>query len=259
MVHMDKVAVNWLNNESQSIAQVYSSGLEYCLLSEDFRQCHDFVYCKDFLQDAVQAFLNNREAEIYGFEYNPITDPPVYLKKTRIALANKSDKDFLSRVPNTLDFVNQFAKKLHLKKTKAFEANPPKTYKQVVVMDGSQRWLNSPPLLSVYTLFLRCGFAHTIGTDFMDTINGIIDGKVKCYGREDATQLRGALEGIKKILSLGYRAFFYIDDSKNYPSGVDIDSMHNDGGIVGFSSGYSLDICRYWHRKSLAKRLEAKQ
>lgn len=257
---MQKIEVNWLNNNSPSISQIYTSGLEYCFISDDMRQCHDFVYCKDFLQDAVQAFLHSRVANIYGFSYDPKTSPAICMQRTRIALANSSDRDFANNIANTLDFVNQFAKKLHLKPTQVFEAaTPPKKYRCAVVTDGSPRWMNSPPMLSMYTLLLRCGCVHTIGKDCMETVRSITESKIKCYGRDDVSQLKDAMKGIEKILSLGYRPFFYIDNDKNYPSGVDINTMHNEGGIVGFSSGYSRDICRYWHRKSLAKRLETKK
>lgn len=257
---MNTVEVKWLKTPcSNSIAQIYSSGLEYCFISEDMKQCHAMVYCKDFLQDAVQAFLHGKSASIYGFNYNPKDKPLLFTKKTRVALANKSDNNLKERIPHLIDFLNQFNKRLHLKPTKVREvSNPPKPYAKcgVFLTDGSARWMNSPPMISMYSLLLRCGCAHTIGNDCMDTINGIIKGTVKPYQRNDSSQLSGALKGIEIILKLGYRPFFYIDTTKNYPKETYIDTMHNSAGIVGFSNGFSRQICPYWHRKSLAKRLE---
>jgi hypothetical protein len=150
---------------------------------------------------------------------------------------------------------------MHLKPTKVKEVNnPPKQYAKsgIFLTEGSSRWMNSPPMISMYSLLLRCGCAHISGNDCMDTINGIINGKVKAYQRDDASQLKGALPGIELILKLGYRPFFYIDTAKNYPKETYIDTMHNSAGIVGFSSGFSRQICPYWHRKSLVNRCTKK-
>lgn len=259
---MEKIEIKWLKSSSTSnIGQIYSSGLEYCFISKNMEQCHALIYCKDFLQDAVQAHLHGKSASIYGFTYNPKTKPPIDLEKTRIALVNKSDDKFAEKIPHLLDFLNQFAKKLHLKPTRVLEvSNPPKRYSGcgVFVTEGSPRWMNSPPLISMYSLLLRCGCAHTAGNDAMKTIKSIINGTIKPYQSSDSSQLRSALNGIEKIVKMGYRPFFYIENAKNYPKDIDIDTMHNMGGIVGFSSGGTEDICPYWHRKSLAKRLGSK-
>lgn len=259
---MAKTDVQWLKSSSTGhIGQIYSSGIEFCFVSDDNRQCHPFVYCKDFLQDAVHGHLHNKRASIYGFSYDPASKPPISLKRTRIALANKSDKAFASRIPAMLEFLNYFAKQLKLKRTRAYEVtNPPKKYGSgVFVTIGSPRWMNSPPLLSMYSLLMRVGLAHTVGADPMTTLEGVASGKVKPYQANDRTQLAGALKGIREILKVGYRKFFYIDTEKNYPKGAVIDTMHNSCGIVGFSSGYSRGVVPYWHRKSLKKELEAKK
>lgn len=255
-MNTQKIEINWLKRSGSHLCEIYSQGLQYCFISDKMEQCHQFVFCKDFLQDAVQAFWNDSQASIYGFSYSS-KNPPICQKKTRIALANQSDKSFLSRAESILDFINQFAKRMHLKKSKIYEvSNPPKKYKSgVLFVEGSQRWINNPPMLSMYSLLLRCGGAHTVGNDCMDTVNKLMNGKIKCYGANDASYLKSALGGIKKILSLGYRPFFYIEDKKNYPK-VDIGTMHGSAGIVGFSSGYSKSVCRYWHRKSLEARLK---
>lgn len=253
---MEKINIKWLKTQSNSIAQIYSSGLEFCFISDNLEQCHPFVFCKDFLQDAIYGFLHNKKASIYGFSYDPSTKPRLSMKRTRIALANQQDKDFAKKIPNTLDFINQFARKLRMKKTYVFESmDNPKKYSKcgIFVTDGSAKWMNSPPLISMYSLLMRCGFVHTIGEDFMTTIDGILKRKIKPYQSNDLTQLSGAINGIKKILDIGYRKFFYIDSQKNFPKTADIGTMHSSCGICGFSSGYSKNVVKFWHRKSLSK------
>jgi hypothetical protein len=258
---MEKIEVKWLKAQGGSIAQIYSSGLEFCFISDDMKQCHKFVFCKDFLQDAIHGHLHSKPASIYGFSYDPTTRPGLCTKRTRIALTNRNDKDFREKIPHMIDFVNQVARKLKLKQTKVFESlEVPPRYEKcgVFITDGSPMWMNSPPLVSMYTLMMRCGFAHTSGNNFMDTIEGIIKGKIKPYQSNDRTQLSGSINGIKNILKIGYRKFFFIDSAKNYPKDADIDTMHNSCGIVGFSNGYSRSVVRYWHRKSLKDVLEGK-
>ena len=46
--------IKWLEKPA-ALAQIYGSGLEYCFISKDGKQCCPFVYCKDFLQDAILA------------------------------------------------------------------------------------------------------------------------------------------------------------------------------------------------------------
>lgn len=247
----EKLSVKWLKTRQSTASQIYNSGLAYCFVSEDMRQCHPFVFCKDFLQDVVQSCLHEKEVAVYGFTYK--ADPPITMAATRIAITNVSDKGFDDRIPAMLDFINQFAGRLHLKPTTARKVD---NAKNVYITDGSSRWMNSPPLLSMYALLLRAGGAHTAGRDCMETINGLIDGTIPCYQREDAVQLRASRPGIEKILKIGYRPFFYIDSARNYPKDINISTLHNSSGIVNFSSGMTSSVCNYWHRKSLTKRLD---
>jgi len=251
---MQKVEIDWLKVSYGHIAQIYSSGVEFCFISDDNKQCHPFVYCKDFLQDVVHGHIHKKRSTIYGFSYDPEKQPPLSAKCTKIALANKSDKEFGVHVPKMLDFINQFAKKLKMKPTKIFEAESPiRKYAKsgVYVTEGSARWMNSPPLLSMYTLLMRIGLVHNVGVDCMETVNGILLGKISPYRATDKTQLKNAIKGINNILEVGYRKFFYIDDEKNYPKNAIIDTMHNSCGIVGFSNGMSNRVVPYWHRKSI--------
>lgn len=258
---MKTVKIQWLKTGGSGISQIYASGIQFCFVSDDLRQCHPLVYCKDFLQDAVHGYLHKQRASIYGFTYDPSSRPPLAMGRTRIALANKKDKAFADHIPAMVEFLNHFAKAMKLKPTRARAvSNPPPSYKSgVFLTDGSPRWMNSPPLLSMYSLLMRVGLAHTPGTDPMATLEGVASGKVKPYQTNDRSQAKSAINGIKNILKVGYRKFFYIDNEKNYPKNAVIDTMHNSCGIVGFSSGTSRRVVPYWHRKSLTNELEAKK
>lgn len=249
----EKVEIKWSRN-ALFLAQIYSSGLEYAFCSPTNEQCHSFVYCKDFLQDAVHAFLNGGTASIFGFTYSPAKNPALSMDRTRIILVNKSDPKFAEKIPNVLDFINQFSKRLKLKPTKVYQcSNSPRKYANgAFLFEASGMWMNAPVLISMYSLFLRAGFAHKIGTDPIKTIEQIISGKMGGYGSNDRTQLAGAKKGIDKILEHGYRKFFYIDTKRNYPAELNVGTMHGSTGIVAFANG--TRVVPYWTRKNLERK-----
>ena len=123
---MDKVKVTWASNHDT--AQIYSSGIELALCSDDNRQIGTFVLCKDFFQDAILAYLYNRTCGIYGYSYNPKTMPPVPQKNLKVFIANSKDAELGKKIPNTIDFLNQIEEKMGIQNTIAKECeNPPKS------------------------------------------------------------------------------------------------------------------------------------
>lgn len=249
-----KVNVKWLKSANSGIAQVYSSGLQYALVNDDYQQCHDFVFCKDFIQDAYHGFLHQQQASIYGFTYDPSTQPPLSLTKLRIVLVNSKDAKMGEKIPAVVDFINQFCKKMKLKPSRAIEVeNPPKAYSKcgAWIIEGSGMWINAPVLISMYSLLIRVGFTHKVGQDAETTIKNLVNGKSTPYQSNDRYQLQSAQKGIEQILKYGYRKHFFIDTVKNYPAGTQIGTMHNSTGIVAFSTGGSRSVCKYWTRKSI--------
>lgn len=240
------------------ILQMYSKGLEYSLVSADYRQCHPFVWCKDFLHDVLYATINNKWFEIYKFRFNPSIDAKPCLDKIRLMLTNSKDKKFSEKIPAILDFINQVEDRLKIKKTFVRKcADPPEGYKKagVFIFEGSKRWINAPPMLSLYTLLLRIGCSHTLGQPFMKTIEGISSGDIKGYQKKDAFWLRNTDIAFQKILRLGDRKIFHKDIKLNYPNNLQINSIHNKMGIIGFATDMILNavgepvIVPYWHSR----------
>lgn len=259
---MKRITVKWDfedTSEKEGIDQYYSDGLEFACTTRE-KQCSHFVYCKDFLQDAVWAMLYNEKVCVYGFVYDP-TFHPIDLDLTRVLLANSSDEHFCKKIPAVLDFMHQVEEKLGMRKTEVFLCeNPPDNYDNgVFFLESSQRWMSAPPLLSLYTLLIRCGFVHKSGTPFMDTLNDIKDGEIDAYQENDCEYVTQSMPGIKAILGLGYRKFFFKDIKKNYPRKVDIYDIHNDFGIVGFSKGITKNHMPYWHRQAIFTALDEKK
>lgn len=249
--------INWKPvPENAKILQIYSKGLEYALVSADYEQCHPFVWCKDFLHDVMYGTLHNKWFEIYKFKFDPTVDPAPCLDRSRLLLTNSKDKKFAEKIPAVIDFINQIEERLKIKKTFVRRCgDPPEGYQKagIFMFEGSKRWIQSPPMLSLYTLLLRVGFCHKLGDSFITTIEGVKSGDIKPYQRKDGHWLKSSDAALQKILRVGDRRIFYKDIQLNYPSNMQIDSIHNRLGIIGFSTdilhkaiGQPV-LVPYWH------------
>lgn len=231
--------IDWHSTPVQSkIIQIYNKGLEYALVSDDYEQCHEFVWCKDFLQDVIYATVNSKNFYLYKFFYCPEKHPKPSLKKTRILLANSKDKKFADKIPAVLDFINQIEDHLGMSRTTARECkNPPAAYSKtgVYLFEGSSRWLKAPAMLSMYTLLLRTGFAHNF-KNFETTISEIMSKKTTAYQRRDSSWLKNSEKGLNLILKKGDKKIFKKSLMFNYPEKMPVDQIHNKLGIVGFSN-----------------------
>ena len=245
----------WKKSPKAAILQIYSKGMEFALVSQDYKQCNPFVWCKDFLQDIVFASLQKKWINIYDFQYSPYIDPEPCLDKIRLLIANANDSNLRDKIPNILDILHQVEDKLEIKHSLVRECwLPPKNYKKsgVWMFEGSKRWIKSPPMLSLYALLIRVGCVHEIGVRYEKTFANIIAGVQKPYQKKDSLWLKHAMMGIEKVIRIGDRKIFHRDIKDNYPN-LDIDVIHNQLGIAGFSSdiqdrlkGRSVAI-PYWH------------
>lgn len=245
-----KKKIQWFK-ESQRLSQALGSGLEYAFVSADYKQCCPFVWCKDFLHDAVYNAIYNTKKSIYGYHCSPKEgQPPIDLNKMRVLLANSGDRKMRDKIPACVEFMHQIETALKMSLSTVRECtNPPYHYAVggVWLFESSKRWLLAPPMVSLYTLLVRVGFSHIRGTPFLTTINKIIDYSVKPYQYEDRDRLVKSKDGILYILKHGDRRIFFSEIKKNYPR-VKIGCLHNDLGIVGFSKKVTKDLIPHWHR-----------
>ena len=244
--------IEWYNGPGQNLRQAISSGIEFAFASPDNKQVSPFAYCKDYLQDAVQGFLYQKKKTIYGFTYDPVLHHPICLKKTRLLVTNEKDHQFSSKVPNCIDFLNQIEKDLLITKTVAHRCkNPPNKYIRpgIWLFDGSRRWLKSPPMLSMYTLLIRLGFGHPLGSSARETLDKIAAGELKAYQTVDSLRLREAKVGIDFILKKGDRKIFDRNIENNYPKTMRVNTMHNSLGIIGFANERTKKLVPSWHKE----------
>jgi hypothetical protein len=238
------------------ILQIYSKGLEYAILSDNYELCHPLVWCKDFLHDIIHSTLTGKNFEIYRLKYNPNVNPKACLKEARILVANSRDNKMNKKIDSCLDFIHQIEDKLKITRTKVRKClNPSLSYNHnnVFIFQGHKRWIFSPPMLSLYTLLIRVGFAHKIGFDYKTTIQYIKDGVIKPYQSKDSRWIAEVEPALDRIIRIGDKKIFYKDMRLNYPSSMIVDTMHNRMGIVGYAQDMVAKVTNnpvvmpYWH------------
>ena len=258
MGKIKNIRVEW-HAKTKKLSQIPKEGLEYAFVSEDFKQIHQLVWCKDFLQDAIFGHLNQKEAKIYGFSYNPETMLPLHMSKTRMLITNWKDEDFGPKLlKNCLPFMHAIEKRLKMVKTEVFRCEKvPARYKKagVYMLESSSRWMKSPPLISLYTFLLRAGMVHKKKQSPLTTITKIGSGDMKSYyggdghqGADDKNIANGSKKGIKFILKHGDRKVFHRDIMKNYPESCSTSKIHDSFGIRGFSQGGTKKQFPHWHK-----------
>ena len=243
--------IDWYVTQ-EMLNQVYRSGLEYAFVSRNFKQVCPFVYCKDFLHDALQGHLFGVRRKIHGFLYDPHKHKPIYTEHLRLIIACSRDRHFGDRMPSMLDFLHQIEDSLGIKRTTVREcADPPEKYKAggIWLLEGHKRWMMAPPMLSMYTLMLRIGLVHTIGDEADLSMLKVQVGVVRGYGRYDKGQMKGAQKGVDRILRLGDQRIFSNDMKKNYSLAIPLDYLHDYMGIVGFSRRHTRHYMSDWHKE----------
>ena len=250
---MKEVKVKWHKKDAK-LSQMYSSGVEYAFVSKDYEMIHQLVYCKDYLQDAIAALLTGEVSDIYGFVYDPEKCIPIYLKRTRLVVTNRTDQYFSEKIPHMQDFLNQVESKLKMLKTQVAKVSDPyKTYKKagVFLLNGSPRWMISPPMISLYTLLIRVGLSHVKGKDFMQTIDDITTYSVPVAQDDDIYQMKKAKKALGWILEKTDKKLFYKNQVNNY-KGVDTSTMHDYSGIGSYADGYPKSNFPRWYKGVLS-------
>jgi hypothetical protein len=267
MSKIKEIKVEWHPKTLKGISQIPKDGMEFAYVSEDYKQVHQLVWCKDFMQDATFGFLNNSRFEIYGFEYDPKKDPSICTNKTRIMICNWRDQEFEQKLlKNCQEFLHGLESQMKMRKTTFQKCiNPPPIYRRsgVFVLEGSSRWMSAPPMISLYTLMIRIGMVHPLGQSSSETLSQINQEELKPYNwkpdeegkygkvhhENDSDHLQGGWSGLETILKHGDRRIFHKSINENYSEEVGIFRIHDDCGLNGFSSGSTEDDFPYWHRK----------
>ncbi len=229
-------------------AQVYSKGFEFAFMSDingTYQQACTFVYCKDFLHDAVWAMVNKTKWEVWGFKYDTAKDVPLDLGNCVFALRNTSYKgkpeDFHQAREACQEFLNKLEAKMGFQPTRIYEV--PNKSAPCWLIVGDKGWQHAPPMVGLFTLVIRVGFMHQLGDSADTTLQKAKDGKIKIgtdsgyAGNRDCAYISSAWKGIQAILKHGLD-IFYEKMKDNYPADLPKRgaSLHDQFGPVNFTS-----------------------
>ncbi|HDQ88807.1 MAG TPA: hypothetical protein ENN92_01515 [candidate division WWE3 bacterium] len=159
------INIKYFNQEEMDLAEIYSSNQwRFAWVSRKNEMCHPWVFCKDFLQDAVASKLHNKSVFIWGFKYKPNKYPPIDFSKMSLLVSHdKMDLKEQEKALNTaLGVIHLFEEKMGIKKktvivpaqTKVDESHIPQP---AFLFRGSKLWLRGPQLISLYTMLIRVG------------------------------------------------------------------------------------------------------
>ncbi len=238
--------------KDEGMAQIYSSGMEYAFVGPDGKQCHAFAFCKDFLQDAVWSMLNKSKAAIYGFSYTFDKNPALDMENTRLSVRFKGQKGFKEMCIKSLSFMHALEPAFGMGQSSLLYGGKNKdkdgkdTEDDVWVFAGDKKWMYSPPLISLYSLFLRVGLTFE-GGSWEEHLK-----KTEFVGKNDRGYLNSAMPAIAFLNGKKMDEVFAADWPSNYPADANVSYMHNSSGIACLGNGnINTSVNKNWKIKSI--------
>jgi hypothetical protein len=252
--------------KNYSTCQIYSQGFEFAFMSNQdgtYKQACTFVYCKDFLHDAVWAFVNKTKWSIYSFKYDTAKDVPLDMKHCVFAFRNTAYKgkaaDFHANRTACQEFLNGIEKQLGFQPSRVYEV--PHDGAPCWLVVGDPRWQIAPPMVGFFTLFIRLGFAHTPGEAHNVTLQKAKDGKIKIgdgdhyAGNRDASYIKSSWKALEVLLQHGVQ-IFHPTIEENYPKDLPdkCGSLHDSLGPVNFAKSAEVKKAMpFWFRPEFWK------
>jgi len=242
-------------------SQIYSKGFEFAFMSDidgTYQQACTFVYCKDFLHDAVWAMVNKTKWSIYSFKYDSKKDVPLDMDNCVFAFRNTQykgkAKDFHKARAACQEFLNGLEAKMGFQPSQVYEV--PHADGPCWLVVGDKGWQHAPPMVGLFTLMIRVGFMHKPGDTADATLKKAKDGKIKIgdstgyAGNRDCSYISQAWKGLQVILKHGVE-IFHDTIEENYPKDLPnkCGSLHDNLGPVNFAKNAAVKKAMpHWFR-----------
>jgi len=237
--------------------QIYSSGCEFAFMSKVkgiYTQVCTFVHCKDFLHDAVWAWVNQTNWSIFGFTYNSSKHLPIDKDNCVFALRNSTfngkDEEFHSNLEGCREFLNGFELEAGFEASQIFKVKHPKSIPCWLII-GDKRWQHAPPLVGLYTLLIRVGITHEVGASYKDTLKNCknrLNTLTPGAGKNDWGYIRDSWKGIEAVLKHGTNCF-HSKMENNYPKDLPKKtSLHDGVGPVNWTRGICKKGMPRWYK-----------
>lgn len=244
-------------------AQIYSKGFEFAFMSDidgTYKQACTFVYCKDFLHDAVWAMVNKTKWQVYGFHYDVAKDAPLDMDNCVFAFRNTlykgKEAEFHEKREACQEFLNGLEAKMGFQPSQIYEV--PHDASPCWLIVGDKGWQHAPPMVGFFTLVIRVGFMHILGTSADATLKKAKEGKIKIgdttgyAGNRDCSYISQAWKGISAILKHGLD-IFHEKMEDNYPASLKSAGLHDSFGPVNFTAKRPKAAMPHWYREKYWK------
>jgi len=232
-VRLDEIKVDFWKTNPHLCEISQTAGIEYSFMSSEadgFKQCHQWIKCRDFLHDALRSHISGKADEIYGFKYDPKVNPPLDLKKMRMLI-----KHTKSGTVDTREVMDASLAALHMvEKTGGIELS--KLYKvnghdNMYLFEGAEDWMESTFMISLYTLLIRLG-AQKMSFKDKEEFDKKIDELSKSNKSDnDINYLKTVSPFIHRIVEKR-KALVYVKKDKMLFEGKGIGTFHGYTGVV---------------------------
>ena len=248
--------IQWFKNP-KSLAEEYQSvDTQFALANasgEEVLICHEWVKCRDFLNDAIRATVQNKKSEIYGFKFDE-TNPKIDIESTTMAVTRQtldSDdavKKFCDEINNAILLLNHFESIASEELTTVNEIDATGSNRtKVFLFKSPKMWITSPHLISMYSLLIRLGSKNLefeIGneTSLTKAFEKMIIDYSKA-GDKDASYIKSCGSILHHTVKNYKSLFDSIEDGEfcgfhdMYLKESSIGEFHNHTGIVALANG----------------------
>jgi len=232
----------WENKQHLHLSESYQTiGMQYAFLSSESdgsRQCHPWVKCRDFLNDALRGYLTGKEEHIYGFSYSLKDNPPIDLEEMRMLVKYKPTKNVKKGHKALEDILNCSLSILrgieeHCGISSLSELRCTQD-REIYLFEGSADWMGSTFMISMYTFLIRLGGRNIVfeSKEGFDSELEKLSKKTKGMGDNDIYYLQDVKEYIFKIIENRENLKYIKEKGKHSFGNVRIGTFHNYSGIV---------------------------
>jgi hypothetical protein len=243
-VVLRKVKVDFWKSDGH-LSEIYqSTGFKYAFLSskvDGYKQCHPWVKCRDFLNDAVRNQITKRNDNIYGFFYTPGTNPPIDLKAMRMLVKCDPDikkqeenasKNILQMMLSALAIIHCVERYGEVKPISRLYTATENS--DVYLFFGAADWVMSPFMVSLYSFLIRLGAKKIVfaNREDLDTALKKLSEQPVQHGDNDISYLKVVYPYIHNIVRERKKLGYLKEDGSNLFEKEHINNFHSYTGIV---------------------------
>lgn len=258
---MKTAEVNFIPH-SETAEEYQPTGFHYALVSNPKngrKQCHTWIKCRDFLQDAVRNYITGDTPRIYGFGYDKKQDAAIDLARTRVAVkrlpqptTGAKKAEFREMMESGLNLIHHFEGYKEWKPTRLYKVKEDQGQEAYLFL-GPGNWVKSPVGVALYTFLIRLGYFKITFEDSKDLMK-TFETLAKSGKSNDTRYLSVIYKHLYTVLDNYDKTLYKVPGSKKIRyADLPINEFHHRSGIVSLCQG---SFCDGELKKDFAKILK---